>query len=261
MLRREQHLTHWVLWLDAPTTRNALTADMVQAIHDALTETAEHPGLRAVVLRGVGGHFCAGGDFSSFQHMMATPAPAQGTDPIAIANRAFGQLLQQLQRCEVMTVAVVQGAAMGGGCGLAASCDLVLADHSAMFGTPELGLGLPPAQIAPFLQMRLGTPRSMQMLMHTQRLNAQQALELGLVDGLSEDVDAALHTWTQHWQHAEPAALRSTVHILRKGQPNPQTDATLDFAAEQFARSLRSGTAAEGLAARQAKRPARWTLP
>ncbi|MEY3697528.1 MAG: hypothetical protein RL631_181, partial [Pseudomonadota bacterium] len=170
-------------------------------------------------------------------------------------------LLQQLQRCEVMTVAVVQGAAMGGGCGLAASCDLVLADHSAMFGTPELGLGLPPAQIAPFLQMRLGTPRSMQMLMHTQRLNAQQALELGLVDALSEDVDAALHTWTQHWQHAEPAALRSTVHILRKGQPNPQTDATLDFAAEQFARSLRSGTAAEGLAARQAKRPARWTLP
>lgn len=261
MLRREQHHTHWVLWLDAPSTRNALTADMVQALHDALTDTAKQPELRAVVLRGVGGHFCAGGDFSSFQQMMATPAPEQGSDPIAEANRAFGHMLQQLQHCAVMTVTVVQGAAMGGGCGLAAACDLVLADHSAVFGTPELGLGLPPAQIAPFLQMRLGTPRSMQMLIHSQRLNAQQASQLGLVDELHDDVDAALHTWAQHWQHAEPAALRSTVQILRKGQPHAQTDATLDFAADQFARSLRSGTAAEGLAARQAKRPARWTLP
>ncbi len=261
MLKLEQHLTHWVMWLDAPSTRNALTADMVQAMRDALTAIADHPHLRAVVLRGVGGHFCAGGDFSSFQGLMATPAPAHGTDPIATANRAFGQLLQQLQSCEVMTLAVVQGAAMGGGCGLAAACDLVLADHSAVFGTPELGLGLPPAQIAPFLQMRLGTQRSMNMLLHTQRLNAQQASQLGLVDELTDDVDAALHAWTQHWQHAEPAALRSTVQILRKGQPNSQTNATLDFAADRFARSLRSGTAAEGLSARQAKRSARWTLP
>jgi isohexenylglutaconyl-CoA hydratase len=191
---------------------------MVQAMRDALTDIADHPTVRAVVLRGVGGHFCAGGDFGSFQEMMATPAPAKGTDPIAIANRAFGHLLQQLQSCEVMTVAVVQGAAMGGGCGLAAACDLVLADHSAMFGTPELGLGLPPAQIAPFLQMRLGTPRSMHMLLHTQKLNAQQASQIGLVDELREDVDAALQTWTQHWQHAEPAALRATVKILRSGQ-------------------------------------------
>jgi isohexenylglutaconyl-CoA hydratase len=261
MLKREQHPTHWLLWLDAPSTRNALTADMVQGMRNALTDIADHTTVRAVVLRGVGGHFCAGGDFGSFQEMMATPAPAKGTDPIAIANRAFGQLLQQLQSCEVMTVAVVQGAAMGGGCGLAAACDLVLSDHSAMFGTPELGLGLPPAQIAPFLQMRLGTPRSMHMLLHTQKLNAQQASQIGLVDELREDVDAALQTWTQHWQHAEPAALRATVKILRSGQHPAQTHATLDFAADLFARSLRSGSAAEGLSARQAKRLARWTLP
>ena len=60
MLRREQHRTHWVLWLDAPATRNALTADMVQAMRDALTDIADQPTVRAVVLRGVGGHFCAG---------------------------------------------------------------------------------------------------------------------------------------------------------------------------------------------------------
>ena len=73
----------------------------------------------------------------------------------------------------------LQGAAMGGGCGLAAVCDWVLADHTASFGTPELSLGLPPAQIAPFLQRRLGTSRSMQLMVQTQRLNALQAFEHG----------------------------------------------------------------------------------
>jgi enoyl-CoA hydratase/carnithine racemase len=101
----------------------------------------------------------------------------------------------------------------------------------------------------------------MHMLLHTQTLNAQQASQMGLVDELSEDVDAALKTWTQHWQHAEPAALRATVKILRNGQHPAHTHATLNFAADLFARSLRSGSASEGLSARQAKRPARWTLP
>ena len=259
MIRVDKHPTHWTLWLDAPATRNALTADMVQTIHTTVHSMASNATVRALVLRGAGGHFCAGGDFSSFQNMMATPAPSQGIDPIATANRAFGLLLQQLQRSDVMTLAVVQGAAMGGGCGLAAVCDWVLADHTASFGTPELSLGLPPAQIAPFLQRRLGTSRSMQLMVQTQRLNALQAFEHGLIDELVQDVDTGLQAWQAHWQRAEPAALRATVQLLRKGQAADSLNNTLDFAAQQFAASLRSGTAAEGLAARQAKRSPYWT--
>ena len=100
MIRVDKHPTHWTLWLDAPATRNALTADMVQTIHTTVHSMASDTTVRALVLRGAGGHFCAGGDFSSFQDMMATPAPSQGIDPIATANRAFGLLLQQLQGSE-----------------------------------------------------------------------------------------------------------------------------------------------------------------
>ena len=259
MIRVDKHPTHCTLWLDAPATRNALTADMVQTIQNTLNSLVSDAAVRALVLRGAGGHFCAGGDFSSFQLMMATPAPSHVIDPIYTANRAFGHLLQHLQRSDVMTLAVVQGAAMGGGCGLAVVCDWVLADQTANFGTPELSLGLPPAQIAPFLQRRLGTARSMQLMVQTQRLNASQAYEYGLIDELVEDLETALQAWQSHWQRAEPAALRATVQLLRKGQAADSLDSTLDFAAKQFAASLRSGTAAEGLAARQAKRSPGWT--
>ena len=262
MIRIDQHPTHWTVWMDAPATRNALTADMVKALQDIVQDTPHHPSLRALVLRGAGGQFCAGGDFASFQDMMATPAPSQGDDPIAVSNRAFGHLLDTLSECPVMTLAVVQGAAMGGGCGLAAACDVVIADDTAVMATPELTLGLPPAQIAPFLQRRMGHARAMQWLMRgTNRFDVARAVAHGLVDEQVPDVEAALQAWAQHWQRAEPAALRATVQILRQARSSQSLPRTLDFAAQQFAQSLRSGTASEGLAARQAKRPPRWAEP
>lgn len=260
MLRIEMHPTHWVIWLDAPHTRNALSIEMVQAMRDTLQHISLHPQLRALVLRGADGHFCSGGDFASFKELMATPAPEVGPDQVAIYNRDFGRLLQILKNCEVMTVALVQGYAVGGGCGLAAACDLVIADDTVVMSTPEVSLGLPPAQIASFIQQRLGHYKAMQMMLSTRKIKIQEALQIGLVDEHVSDVEAALATWQQYWTKAEPAALRATIQILRKGTAKAELGDILDFASLQFANSLRSGTTKEGITARAEKRLPSWAL-
>ena len=108
----------------------------------------------AVVLRGAGGFFCAGGNVGSFQSRL--DAAATDEDPVAARNREFGRFMQRLAALPVPVIAVVEGAAMGGGMGLACAADLVLATQDAKFALSETALGIIPAQIAPFVVARLG---------------------------------------------------------------------------------------------------------
>ena len=247
--------------LAAPATRNALTEGMVAGLLVAIERAEARPDVRALVLRGAGGHFCAGGDFSRFRSLMATPAPSSGTDPITTFNRAFGTLLQRLHGARVVTVAVVDGAAMGGGVGLAACCDFVLAAGSAQFGMPEATLGLPPAQIAPFVAARIGEGPALQLMLTGRRLKATDAVACGLADEVHEGeaLEQRLHALLAELGRAEPAALRSIKAILHAHRTRSLAD-TLDIAASHFAAALRSGTASEGLAALAAKRAASWVV-
>jgi isohexenylglutaconyl-CoA hydratase len=214
---------------------------------------------RALVIRGAGGSFCAGGDFSRFRALMATEAPATGTDPIASFNRAFGALLERLQASAVATIAVVEGAAIGGGAGLAAACDFVLAASEAQFGMPEVTLGLPPAQIAPFVAARIGHGPALRLMLTGRRIDAVEALACGLADEVAprDAVGNRLQALLTELGRAEPQVLRATKAILQRSATEP-LGTTLDFAALQFTAALRSGTAGEGLAALTAKRPAAW---
>ena len=245
--------------LDAPATRNALTDAMVNSLHNSVLQAASNPMLRALVIRGSGHTFCAGGDFSRFRELMA--APAGTVDPIIGFNRAFGALLEAIQAAPVATVAVVEGAAFGGGTGLAACCDFVLASSSAEFATPEVTLGLPPAQITPFIVARLGEAAALRLLLSGQRLKAIHALACGLIDEVlaPEALEPRLTALLGQLLRAEPAALRATKAIAHRHRGLP-LGATLDFAAQQFAIALRSGQPAEGLAAFAARRPAAWAV-
>ena len=257
MIRSETRGAFVHATLDAPATRNALTDAMVAALVDVLQRTEASPAVRALVIRGAGGTFCAGGDFSGFRAAMAVDAPAVGADPIATSNRRFGTLLERLRAAPVATIAVVDGAAIGGGCGLAASCDIVLASSNAKFAMPEVTLGLPPAQISPFVAARIGERAALRLLLTGRRIDAAQALAIGLADEVlaPDALDARLHELLTELGRAEPAALRATKSILQR--PGPLAD-TLDFAARAFAAALRSGSASEGLAALAAKRSASW---
>ena len=245
--------------LDAPGTRNALSDAMVSGLVDAVVLTESLPDARALVIRGAGGTFCAGGDFSRFRALMASAAPAQGGDPIAQFNRGFGSLLERLHGCAVATVAVVEGAAMGGGAGLAAACDFVLAASDALFGMPEVTLGLPPAQIAPFVAARMGCGPALRLMLTGRRIAAAQAFAFGLADEVhdSATLDDRLRALLADLGRAEPVALRATKAILARHRTEP-LGTTLDVASQAFASALRSGSAAEGLAALSAKRPAAW---
>lgn len=243
--------------LDRAEARNALTDEMVRALHTAVAEVAARPDARALVIRGSGGHFCAGGDFAAFKSLIARPAPATGPDPIATMNRAFGTVLQALATLEVPSVAAVDGAAMGGGVGLAAACDIVIAASTARFGTPEVTLGLPPAQIAAFLAARVGDHRAKRLMFGGDAISAEAALALGLVDEVADDVGFAVQTRLSALGRAEPAALRATKRLLALRAP-ASLDAVLDAAAHEFAQALRSGTALEGMAAFAQKRAPSW---
>lgn len=243
--------------LNDPARRNALDGALVAALARQLAQAEDDPSLRAFVLRGAGGVFCAGGDFGSFKSMLATAPQPGAPDPIAENNRAFGRLLSQLADLPVPTIAVVGGAAAGGGTGLAAACDIVIAHTSATFATPEVTLGFPPAQIAPFIAARIGRTRALRLLCEGRRLDAHEALAIGLADTVTDDTDAALLAQLRAFERSEPAALRATKRIVAS---HGSRDDQLDLAAQHFAHALRAN-ATEGLAAFAAKREPAWTQP
>ena len=261
MLRIETRGAFVFATLDAPATRNALNDAMVAGLGDALASAEAQPDTLALVIRGAGGTFCAGGDFSGFRALMAQPVPADGVDPIVGFNRGFGALLERIAASPVATIAVVEGAAMGGGAGLAAACDVVLASAVAQFGMPEVTLGLPPAQIAPFIAARAGHHAALRLLLTGRRVSASQALAFGLVDEVHDGaaLGQRLTELLTELGRAEPTALRATKVILQRRGREPLA-ATLDHAAGAFAQALRSGTATEGLAALSGKRPAAWVV-
>ena len=259
MIRIEARGAFVFATLDSQATRNALSDVMVNGLSDAVALAESQADIRALVIRGAGGTFCAGGDFSRFRELMSTAAPADDIDPIARFNRGFGAVLEHLHACAVPTIAVVEGAAMGGGAGLAAACDFVLASSTAQFGMPEVTLGLPPAQIAPFVAARLGHGAAQRLMLTGRRIDAAQALACGLADEVLEPValNERVNALLVELGRAEPAALHATKEILQKRRTEALAP-TLDFASLAFATALRSGTASEGLAALSAKRAAAW---
>lgn len=205
--------------LNSPQTRNALTDEVVQALRDHAARAQKDSLLRVVVLFGNGGHFCAGGSLGGFASSIGSPLPAGAQDPLVQVNREFGHLLQQLAELPQLLIAAVQGAAMGGGVGLVCVADWVVADQQAVFATPEVTLGIVPAQIAPFVLRRLGDGSGRQWLLGGQRWTASQAQQAGLVQTVIQATDAV------HWQsqlqqqleicaQAAPQAVAATKRLL-----------------------------------------------
>jgi len=248
----------WFARLNRPDKRNALSDALVTAIGETCERVAADLEARALVIHGAGGHFCAGADFGGFLELMRTPA-GQADDPIARYNRQFGAMLERLAALPVPTIAVVTGVALGGGCGLAAACDRVIAADDATFATPEVAIGVAPAQIAPFVVRRLGARRARWMMLSAARIKAAAALEAGLADvvvpaaGLRTALEADLSLLAL----AEPAALRATKRIVNRALEAPLAE-SLDAAALEFAGLLRHGAAREGIAATRERRAPAW---
>jgi isohexenylglutaconyl-CoA hydratase len=257
----EQRAGFWFARLNRPEKRNALSDPLVAALTALLERVAADLEARALVLSGAGGHFCAGADFGRFLELMQTPA-GHADDPIAHYNRQFGAMLERVASLPVATIAVVSGSAMGGGCGLAAACDRVIAAEDATFAMPEVTLGVAPAQIAPFVVRRAGARRARWLMLAGARLKGPAAREAGLADVVvpAAGLRGALETELGLLAAAEPAALRATKRIVTRTLESPLA-AALDAASHEFAGLLRHGAAREGIAATVAKRAPAWASP
>lgn len=254
-ITRSGETEHWTL--NDPVTRNALTDEVVAALAQACKRAAQDRALRFVVLQGSGGSFCAGGSLGGFAQSIGQALPAGETDPLIAMNAGFGNLLNALCALPQMLLVAVNGPAMGGGLGLVCCGDFVLATPSAVFATPEVTLGIVPAQIAPFVHRRLGDRLARQLLLSGEKYSAQQVLALGLVDQVADDLPAALAQQIAVLRRAAPAAVAHTKALLHMLNQAPAQDLTAQ-AAIKFAASLRSAEAAEGLAAFAGKRKPGW---
>ena len=250
----------WFARLNRPEKRNALSDELTGALGTLFERVAADLEARALVLYGAGGNFSAGADFAGFLALMQSP-PAQAEEPIARYNRQFGGMLERLAALPVPTIAVVTGAAMGGGCGLAAACDRVVAAVDAVFAMPEVTLGVAPAQIAPFVVRRAGAMRGRWLMLTAPRLPASAAREAGLADVVASPAElrAAVAAELLPLASAEPAAVRATKRILARALEAPLPEA-LDAAAQEFAGLLRHGAAREGIAAQRERRAPAWRV-
>ncbi len=254
----ERHAGVLTIRLNRPEAKNAMSQIMLRELLDALAE-AEAGGVRIVVLRGSGGHFCAGADLHDMAAARSAPV-AHATDPMAEANAAFGHVCAAYARCPLAVVAVLEGAVMGGGLGLACTADVALATRGAEFRLPETSLGLIPAQIAPFLVERLGLSEAKRIAVTGARFGAEEALRIGLVHKVCAagvELEAALASTLHQILACAPGAIAETKKLMRRARFE-DPDSLVEHAAAMFAKAARGDEGAEGLRAFAERRKPAW---
>lgn len=245
--------------INRPEARNAMNEQVVTDLIALFGLLPSLVDIRAVVLRGVGGNFCAGGDIRDFAKIRQREAPP-GTDPITAFNRRFGEMLELVNATPQATIAVAEGAVLGGGFGLACVADVTIAHQDASFGMPETGLGLLPAQIAPFVVERMGLSQARRLGVCGARFNGVEAVRLGLAHFVELDTTALedrLSSVLQQILRCAPQANAATKRIMLSVGKQPLS-AVLDEAARLFSIALGSEEAAEGTRAFIEKRHPIW---
>jgi isohexenylglutaconyl-CoA hydratase len=247
------------LTLDRPQRRNALTHGMMLELEDVFGRLRADAECRVLVLRGAGGHFCAGGDLDA---MAAMPAkPANGVrDPLVPAYRQFGDALLALDTLPQATISVVEGSAVGGGFGMACCSDVVILHASARFGVPEPKVGFIPSQIIPFLVRRLGEGPVRDLAVTGRVIDAVEAHRLGVgryLCATAEEVEATLGGLLDDILKMEPQALAAAKRLVLSCATNDDR-AVLDDAAESLVGLLRRPEAAEGIRHFMAKTNPSW---
>ncbi|MCP1417856.1 isohexenylglutaconyl-CoA hydratase [Pseudomonas laurylsulfativorans] len=243
--------------LNRPECRNAMSLQMVSELRSVLAAVCDDRGVRALVIGGAGGHFCAGGDIKDMAN-----ARTQGATAHRDLNRVFGALLQEVQQAPQVVITVLQGAVLGGGLGLACVSDVALADHQAQFGLPETSLGLLPAQIAPFVVQRIGLTQTRRLALTAARFDGTHARRMGLVHFVEHDPQALAERLDEVLAHVlccAPEANAATKKLLlaSAGQPS---DALLDQAAEWFSEAVSGAEGIEGTMAFVQKRKPGWAI-
>ncbi|SPL71231.1 enoyl-CoA hydratase/isomerase family protein [Acinetobacter stercoris] len=259
-IQLEQEKSILTIWLNRPESRNAMSAKMVQAIQQVFSAIQDDDSVRAVILRGKGGHFCSGGDIKDMAQLRGEALVAGNNRPYADFNRTFGAMIEQVDVAPQTVVAVLEGAVLGGGFGLACVSDIAISLENAKFGLPETGLGVIPAQIAPFVVKRIGLTQARRLALLGMKFDGNTALQIGVVHEVAENeeqLELILNKTIEQIIHTAPHASRVTKALLHQSLTEP-LDTLLDKAAEQFAEAVASSEGIEGTMAFIQKRKPDW---
>lgn len=241
------------LILNRPQVRNAMSLEMVIELCELFDAIEKDSTIRTIVIRGEGQHFCAGADIKDLaqarEHM--TTDPTDPNNPIFKLNRAFGHLMTKANQSSKTLICVLEGAVLGGGFGLAAVSDIALSLEDARFGLPETGLGVIPAQIAPFVVLRIGLTQTRYLALTGTRFNGLEAARIGLVHLTAKntvELEAQLQQILQQVNRCAPQANATTKKIMLKVGSAPLEqlldEAALDFSCAAQGVEGREGTLA-----------------
>ncbi|KZZ59738.1 MAG: enoyl-CoA hydratase-related protein [Oleiphilaceae bacterium] len=248
--------------LNRPKTRNAMSLQMVQELMSVFKAIEHEQNIRVVVMRGAEGHFCAGGDIKDMANARAALGQkAEGDeDPFYALNREFGRMITFVNQIPQVLIVVAEGAVLGGGFGLVCISDLALCLDSTQFGLPETSLGIPPAQIAPFVVTRIGLTQARRLSLFGARFKGTEAKELGIVHECldsNEALETALETALSQVKNCAPQANRTTKELILSVGHQP-LESLLDGAAKNFASAVQGAEGQEGTMAFIQKRKASW---
>ena len=241
--------------LNRPAVNNAYDGDLIAGLLAALDALGQATGLRAVVIRGNGKHFQAGADLRWIDAVRAA-SPEENVR----VSRATADAVARLNRAPVPTLALVQGGCFGGGTGLIAACDVVVAADNAMFSISEVRWGLTAAIIIPQLCDAIGARQVRRYALTGERFGADEARRIGLVHEVVPlaELEAAGERIVGHLLENAPLAIAETKALALESAWGDADAATYTQLVESHAAKRQSAEAAEGLASFAEKRAARW---
>lgn len=242
--------------MSRPAVFNAFDETMIGELDGAFAQATADASVRVIVLSGAGKHFSAGADLQWMQR-----ASSASLDWNLADARRFAAMLARIEACPKPVVARVQGAALGGGVGLVCACDVAIAADNASFAISEVKFGILPAVIGPYVTNALGKRQARRLALTAKRINAAEALALGLVhqvcplDALDAEVEATL----QDLLAGGPVAQTEIKALFAQLAVAPITPEVRELTAQTISRVRGTAEAREGFSAFLDKRPADWS--
>jgi methylglutaconyl-CoA hydratase len=242
--------------MSRPAVFNAFDEAMIGELDAAFARLSDDAEVRVIVLAGDGKHFSAGADLQWMQRA-STASREWNLDDA----RRFAAMLARIDTCPKPTVARVQGAALGGGVGLACACDIAIAADNASFAVSEARFGILPAVIGPYVVNAVGKRQARRLALTAARFGASEALALGLVQQVVplDQLDAAVDATVKELLAGGPHAQREIKQLFAQLEVGPITPEVRELTAQTISRVRGSDEAREGFAAFLAKRAAPWS--
>lgn len=218
-----EHESHIKLTLNRSHENNSITSQLLHDLNHALDTAEKQPNCKVVILEGSEAFFCSGMDFKEILQLAKSPTDHEVHQWATL----YLSTLKRLTTTPKIILTLVEGKAQGGGVGLVAASDIVIASEKAQFSLPEMLWGLLPAMITPFLMRRLGFQKTYALSMTSYTLSSKEALECHLVDELTQDMDQAVKRRLKHLNRLEGESIRNLKNYFQSlWKLSPETEQT-----------------------------------